>query len=471
MAIGYKSFREEIVRTITVALECGWSPKDVGTVNPILLPTLRVRDESAPRGWRDTGVPVIEEPVSVDWAAWAAPTLGAVLHLSTLATRVIAPILTSGAAAGSTSATAAVDPDVLWAKHALTAALHFTYYILGGDASISSSIALPMLPLMLRTAAHPEKELSKLASIVASHVAHSLTLWRSTQREECADAAFYYAVDDLVAASLARPSAHKGSASGSSSMSVAASILAAFSVPLPLPAGTVDAHANCGAIISSFRGEGTSTPGSSSGGAGPWLMRRAALAFLTPLRSHHLIGLSHASDSILEELVEARLCDPQVEVQEFAGEAHIGVMMTLSHAAQARAATRFLALAVTRLPKRVEAPALVDDPSPEGLAATAAHRAYRAAHARALRLRHGGVQGVGAIVRAHPFDVPPFLPPVLSSLALRASDPNPVGGTVKKTIAEFRRTHHDAWEQHRGAFTEEQLADVLAVGAASTYFA
>ena len=42
---------------------------------------------------------------------------------------------------------------------------------------------------------------------------------------------------------------------------------------------------------------------------------------------------------------------------------------------------------------------------------------------------------------------------------------------MKKTIAEFRRTHHDAWEQHRGAFTEEQLADILAVGAASTYFA
>ena len=74
-------------------------------------------------------------------------------------------------------------------------------------------------------------------------------------------------------------------------------------------------------------------------------------------------------------------------------------------------------------------------------------------------------------MRAHPFDVPAFLPRVLAALAAHAGDPAPIAATVKRAVADFRRTHHDNWAQHQQAFTPEQLSEVMNVGAGGSYFA
>lgn len=44
-------------------------------------------------------------------------------------------------------------------------------------------------------------------------------------------------------------------------------------------------------------------------------------------------------------------------------------------------------------------------------------------------------------MRAAPYDVPDWLPPVLLALAKHVNDPQPVGGSVKRTFGEFWRTH------------------------------
>jgi proteasome activator subunit 4 len=133
-----------------------------------------------------------------------------------------------------------------------------------------------------------------------------------------------------------------------------------------------------------------------------------------------------------------------------------------------------VAVADAKLPKlpAKAAPAAAAAAGTAGEAeAEAAARRVRLRHARALRRRLGGCLGVAAVVSAHPFDVPPFLPRVLAALARHAADPAPIGATVKRTVADFRRTHQDNFERHAAAFTEEELAEVMGLGSASSYFA
>jgi hypothetical protein len=41
---------------------------------------------------------------------------------------------------------------------------------------------------------------------------------------------------------------------------------------------------------------------------------------------------------------------------------------------------------------------------------------------------------------------------------------------MKKSFAEFHRTHQEAWELHQEAFTEEQLSVVVALGKTPTSY-
>lgn len=54
---------------------------------------------------------------------------------------------------------------------------------------------------------------------------------------------------------------------------------------------------------------------------------------------------------------------------------------------------------------------------------------------------------------------------------LLCSDAAPVGPAVRDCVSEFRRTHQDNWEQHKQAFTEDQLTDIMNVTAGGSYFA
>ncbi|PHJ23451.1 very large low complexity protein [Cystoisospora suis] len=85
-----------------------------------------------------------------------------------------------------------------------------------------------------------------------------------------------------------------------------------------------------------------------------------------------------------------------------------------------------------------------------------------------------GVLGLSALVHAVPFDVPPWLPHAITSLAKYASTrmPDNVRRHVEKTLQEFYRTHQDAWQQlHVHKFSPEQLDVLETYKGRPTYFA
>eukprot|EP00922_Rhytidocystis_sp_ex-Travisia-forbesii_P015376 GHVS01022934.1.p1 GENE.GHVS01022934.1~~GHVS01022934.1.p1 ORF type:complete len:2097 (+),score=211.49 GHVS01022934.1:68-6358(+) len=74
-----------------------------------------------------------------------------------------------------------------------------------------------------------------------------------------------------------------------------------------------------------------------------------------------------------------------------------------------------------------------------------------------------GVFGLGALVLAHPYSVPEWLPETVTSLGSygNAKMPDNIRREVEKCLQEFYRTHQDAWQQlHVRKFSECQL-DVL----------
>ncbi|XP_050294149.1 proteasome activator complex subunit 4B-like [Anthonomus grandis grandis] len=76
---------------------------------------------------------------------------------------------------------------------------------------------------------------------------------------------------------------------------------------------------------------------------------------------------------------------------------------------------------------------------------------------RNLIRRHAGVLGLCSFINAHPYDVPEYLPSVFEALGPHLSDPQPIPAAIRKTMGDFKRTHHDNWELHKLKFTEEEL--------------
>ena len=86
--------------------------------------------------------------------------------------------------------------------------------------------------------------------------------------------------------------------------------------------------------------------------------------------------------------------------------------------------------------------------------------------------RHAGVLGLGACVLSSPYDVPTWMPQLLMNLSAHLNDPQPIEMTVKKTLSNFRRTHHDNWQEHKQQFTDDQLlvlTDLLVAPCARAY--
>ncbi|KAJ8979647.1 hypothetical protein NQ317_001354 [Molorchus minor] len=75
-----------------------------------------------------------------------------------------------------------------------------------------------------------------------------------------------------------------------------------------------------------------------------------------------------------------------------------------------------------------------------------------------IRFRHAGILGLCAFVNAHPYDVPDFLPDIFEQIRPHLNDPQPIPATIRKTLGDFKRTHHDNWEKHKLKFTEEELS-------------
>jgi proteasome activator subunit 4 len=85
--------------------------------------------------------------------------------------------------------------------------------------------------------------------------------------------------------------------------------------------------------------------------------------------------------------------------------------------------------------------------------------------------RHGVILGVAACVLSVPYDMPGWLPEMVTVLARFHQESWPIRGTVTKTVSEFRRTHLDTWEFQQDSFTEEQLEVLSDLTSAASYFA
>jgi len=84
---------------------------------------------------------------------------------------------------------------------------------------------------------------------------------------------------------------------------------------------------------------------------------------------------------------------------------------------------------------------------------------------------HSGILGLCAFVEAFPYDVPPFLPPILMELSTHLNDPQPTPLTIKKSLQEFKRTHQDNWQEHKTKFTEDQLVVMTDLLVSQNYYA
>uniref|UniRef100_A0A3B3BUH5 Proteasome activator complex subunit 4 C-terminal domain-containing protein n=1 Tax=Oryzias melastigma TaxID=30732 RepID=A0A3B3BUH5_ORYME len=85
--------------------------------------------------------------------------------------------------------------------------------------------------------------------------------------------------------------------------------------------------------------------------------------------------------------------------------------------------------------------------------------------------RHAGVLGLSACILSSPYDVPLWMPQILMDLSDHLNDPQPIEMTVKKTLSEFRRTHHDNWQEHRQCFTDDQLLVLTNLLVSPCYYA
>lgn len=86
--------------------------------------------------------------------------------------------------------------------------------------------------------------------------------------------------------------------------------------------------------------------------------------------------------------------------------------------------------------------------------------------------RHSGVLGISAIIMAFPYDLPDVLIPLMVKLAKFSTDSsNSIRETVKKTFAQFWKTHHDTWSLHKSKFTDDQLLELTDLLVSPSYYA
>ena len=73
------------------------------------------------------------------------------------------------------------------------------------------------------------------------------------------------------------------------------------------------------------------------------------------------------------------------------------------------------------------------------------------------------------IIQCYPYDLPDFLPTLLSALVKHIRNPE-LQLLITRVVQDFKRTHQDQWSNFAKLFTLEQLDDLQGTGAAH-YFA
>ncbi|XP_008550347.1 proteasome activator complex subunit 4 [Microplitis demolitor] len=178
--------------------------------------------------------------------------------------------------------------------------------------------------------------------------------------------------------------------------------------------------------------------------ASSWSSRATCLSFIEVFVFHNM-GVIVSNESWVEriqEIVLRLLADERLEVREKAGQVLCGLLHCAFLDEQEALLNEF----------KVKSKIKIKNPND-------------------LRIRHAGVLGLCAFIRAHPYDVPKYVPSIFEYLNMRLNDPQPVPSTIRKTLGDFKRTHYDGWTSHAQSFTEEQLCILQDLNVPPSYYA
>ncbi|KAG7506391.1 proteasome activator complex subunit 4B-like [Solea senegalensis] len=181
-----------------------------------------------------------------------------------------------------------------------------------------------------------------------------------------------------------------------------------------------------------------------------WHARFSVLTYLQIMVFYNLFTLLSVPAEVLriQKLVTQLLLDEQLEVRDMAATTLSGLLQCHFFPLDFSLQTQLQTLSQTRLPKARGELASID-----------------------LVRRHAGVLGLSACILSSPYDVPDWMPQILMDLSDHLNDPQPIEITVKKTLSEFRRTHHDNWQEHRQSFTDDQLLVLTDLLVSPCYYA
>lgn len=193
-------------------------------------------------------------------------------------------------------------------------------------------------------------------------------------------------------------------------------------------------------------------------GISSWHARFSVLTYLQIMVFYNLFTMLSNEKAVqdVRTLVIRLLEDEQLEVRELAATTLSGFLQCNFLTMDLSMQTHFETLCKTRLPKKRKRDlgSIVDTiPSVD------------------LVRRHAGVLGLSACILSSPYDVPTWMPQLLMDLSAHLNDTQPIEMTVKKTLSNFRRTHHDNWLEHKQQFTDDQLVVLTDLLVSPCYYA
>jgi proteasome activator subunit 4 len=210
-----------------------------------------------------------------------------------------------------------------------------------------------------------------------------------------------------------------------------------------------------------------------------WHQRMSILSFIQAFFFRQLFKMDGAQRMALVECVTGMLQDVQLEVRELAAETLAGLIRCSPINEQAMLTTTLqkrctMMLEETQHWRQLRKTPVTSQPGTPPRSSTPISRLGLSPrpgtpsieYQNTMIKRHSAVLGLGALVKAFPYQSPPpkWVPGVLTTLAVRAAaDPGMVGKSVKATLGDFKKTRQDTWHIDSKVFTQEQLEDLEGV--------
>jgi len=189
-----------------------------------------------------------------------------------------------------------------------------------------------------------------------------------------------------------------------------------------------------------------------------WNTRKTGLNYLKNMLFHNLFTFN--TDAIkrqIHDIILERLQDEQLEVREIA----CGIFSGLVHYGYISIDNNLLKKFIKMSSRKVHQKRAGVELSPEEIKK----------NMESIQRKHGGVLGLSACILAYPYQVPLWMPEILLRIGDYLHEAPQIVATVKKTLSDFRRTHHDNWHMHRQKFTGDQLSVLTDLLVSPSYYA